>query len=112
MDKEPRSGRLKIPKGTRVVPRDGPDVVIVDGDFSDSDARKMSPRRDNKSTERRAKEAKKKSDAERHNAEQKLSQLSDLKGEISDLESKSIELQKNNELAKEATEKLIEHYGK
>ncbi|QKX60496.1 uncharacterized protein TRUGW13939_07641 [Talaromyces rugulosus] len=75
MDKEPRSGRLKIPKETRAVSRDDPNVELLDGDFSDSDPRKMSPRRNDKSTERIVEETKKSLGVEKNDATRVLSEL-------------------------------------
>jgi hypothetical protein len=78
MDKntEARSGRLRIPKDTKAVPRDDPNLELpADGELSDTDARKMSPRRDDKSTERVSTEAKQTLQAEKTKISRTLSDL-------------------------------------
>ncbi|OKL55258.1 hypothetical protein UA08_09479 [Talaromyces atroroseus] len=78
MDKnttEARSGRLRIPKDTKAVPRDDPNLELLDGELSDTDPRNMSPRRDDTSTERVSEEAKQTLQAEKTKISRTLSDL-------------------------------------
>jgi len=108
MDKksaETRQSRtLKIPKETKAVPRDDPNLELLDGELSDTDPRKMSPRRDEKSTERLSEEAAKTLEEQRKSAEQTFSRLRE---EISEIESDINQQEKNNEWVTEEINKLI-----
>lgn len=102
--KEPaRHGRtLKIPKGTKVVPRDDPNVELSDGELSESDPRKLSPRRNKESIERITKE---RSQA-LEDARKQKQKLSGLKKKVDKAFNKVKKLEKTNE----RTQKDIEKY--
>ncbi|CRG92843.1 hypothetical protein PISL3812_09914 [Talaromyces islandicus] len=107
MDKksaETRPSRtLKIPKETKAVRRDDPNLELLDGELSDTDPRRMSPRRDEKSTERLSGEAAKTLEEERKSAEQTFSRLRE---EISELESGIKQQEENNEWVTQEINKL------
>jgi gas vesicle protein len=89
--------RRKIPRDIKVLPRDDPDVELRDGDFSDTDARKMSPRREDQSTERMTTEAKQTLKDQRDKDAEKYSELrekiDDIGGNIGRLEDDNQRLQ-------------------
>jgi predicted nuclease with TOPRIM domain len=107
MNNTERQSHRKIPKGTIVLPRTHPDVELHDGDFSDTDARNMSPRRGVEDIERIAGKAKK----TLKDLQSNLETHSQLKKKVENIEDEVDQLRNNNQRLQEQIEKQLQESG-
>jgi hypothetical protein len=97
---EKRTGRLRIPKDSKAVPRDDPYVELLDGELSETEPRKMTPQRGDLYTKRLIEQARQTLQTEGANINKALF---DLKAEVTRAER---DLEKLGEENTRITEKI------